>query len=199
MIKVSLIKQGGVLTPATQADQEQLGKYRNGEVVNGKLTGKSLRSYKFHKLYFGGLLSLAMDYWQPRGGILTKEERDFAKGVVSFVESQGFDSEAVKGILRAYMEKVIAERQSRIETQHKSIEGLHHYIKIEAGYYDAVMTPDGIIKEAKSISFDSMTPEDFKEFYKRAFNVAWNMILSKSFKDKEEANNAISQLLSMSN
>ncbi len=197
MIKASLIRQGEGLFPATVADKEQIDKYRQGEVINGKLTGKSSRSYKFHKLYFGGLLRLAQDYWQPRGGILTKDEKDFAKGVVDYVELKGFDSEPVKRLLRAYMEKVIAERQGEIETQHKSIEGLHHYIKIEAGYYDAIMTPDGVIREAKSISFDSMTAEEFKEFYKRAFNVVWNIILVKSFRSKEDVETAIEALINM--
>lgn len=197
MIKASLIKQGGGLFPVTEADKEQIDKYKQGEIVNGRFTGKSSRSYQFHKLYFGGLLRLALDYWQPRGGILTKDEKDFAKGLISYVESKGYDSEAVKLLLRAYMEKVIAERQCEIETQHKSIEGLHHYVKIEAGYYDAIITPEGVIREAKSISFDSMTHEDFKEFYKRAFNVVWSMVLVKSFRNEQEAHNAISELLAM--
>nr|WP_244896450.1 DUF1367 family protein [Snodgrassella alvi] len=70
---------------------------------------------------------------------------------------------------------------------------------MEAGYFNICVTPAGVVKEPKSISFASMDQDEFNAFYKACFNVCWNMILCNRFSSKDEAQQAIDQLLSLGN
>jgi len=44
------------------------------------------------------------------------------------------------------------------------------YITIKAGYYNAYQTPKGLYYDAKSISFASMTQEEFEDVYSRVLD-----------------------------
>jgi len=44
------------------------------------------------------------------------------------------------------------------------------YATMKAGFYETYKTPKGIMIEAKSIAFDKMTEEEFKEVYNRVFD-----------------------------
>ena len=74
-------------------------------------------------------------------------------------------------------------------------EALHEWIKIEAGHFEYAMTPNGVTKKALSINFNAMDQDQFNDFYKAAFNVCWRFILSRTFEDERQADNAISQIL----
>jgi len=66
--------------------------------------------------------------------------------------------------------------------------------KVEAGYFDYVMTPNGVTKKPRSINFNAMDQDDF---YKAAFNVCWRLILSRVFEDEQQLENTINQLLAI--
>lgn len=73
MIELCLVKcPDGAFRPATEHDLELSGSLKNGKGYTVKITQKSNRSYQHHKLFFGGLLALAFDYWQPTGGMVGK-------------------------------------------------------------------------------------------------------------------------------
>ena len=50
-------------------------------------------------------------------------------------------------------------------------------------------------REAKSISFANMKEAEFFQVYKAVFNVLWNTILFKKFRNYQEADNVAMQLL----
>lgn len=186
-----------VLYPATHYDLELLNNYKAGDPVKAKLKKQSPRSLQHHKLYFGGLLELAMQYWNPQGGMISACEKQTLKGLVDYVERHDYDSSAVKELCRSFLMNLKAERAESIQAPHRDKQGLHDWVKEEAGYYDWVKTPEGLVKRVHSISFDSMSQEDFNLFYKRAFAVIWNFLLSRSFKNEQEAHNIINQLSGM--
>ena len=98
--------------------------------------------------------------------------------------------------MRQYMADLITVRQSAIPDVGRAgrAEEMHEYVKREVGYYDLIQTPDGLIKKTRSISFDKMSHEQFFVYYKKAFNVIWNLCLCKVFKDRDEAQAAIDRL-----
>jgi hypothetical protein len=57
------------------------------------------------------------------------------------------------------------------------------------------MTPGGLKKKALSINFNAMDQYEFNDFYKAAFSVCWQFILSRTFESEGQADNAINQLL----
>ena len=66
-IEVTLVKgQDGALRPASAADQEHMGKFKTGQAVRVSVTQIKSRSLQHHRLYWGGLIELAMDYWSLR-------------------------------------------------------------------------------------------------------------------------------------
>lgn len=194
--KLVVRKEGQYLVPVTSADAEELATFANGRICNATLTTKKDRSYKMHKMYWK-LIELALEYWNPEGGLLSKQEKDFATGVVEFIESQGHDAESVKTIMRLYMQDLIDLRKQQIMPTYKDSEMLHKWIKEQVGLYDMIQTPDGLRKEVQSISFDSMSHERWMKYYKQAFNVVWNLVLSTVFKDQDECQAAIDKLSSM--
>ena len=74
-----------------------------------------------------------------------------------------------------------------------SLEAFRKELTIQAGYYDVYETPWGVRKEAKSISFASMSQEEFNAFYQNCFQVAWNMMLAAVFDSEESAQQAAVQ------
>ena len=86
MIELCLVKcPDGAFRPATEHDLELAGSLKNGKGYTVKITQKSDRSYQHHKLFFGGLLALAYDYWQPTGGMVGKSERDTVRWIVRHI------------------------------------------------------------------------------------------------------------------
>ena len=185
----------GTLAAATAADAEILRGLKAGRAYRVKVTQLSGRSYRHHKLFFGGLLPLAYEYWQPTGGLVTQGERAmvqrFAQRLEAMHESGGlfleFAETFVLGVARKRGEKVGAVLQS--------MEAFRKWLTIEAGYFDVYETPSGIRKEAKSISFAQMNQEEFDAFYRACFDVAWNMMLSAKFENQEAALRAAEEMM----
>lgn len=189
--------QTGALRPATDHDQQLFAKVKTGQSVRVTLTKVSKRSLQHHKLYWGGLIALCMDYWVPSGGLITEAEKKTLKLFVRFLERKGESTGAFIELAKQFLAEQIDIRSEKIKIPEKSYNALHTWIKIEAGYYEFVLTPTGIIKRPKSINFNSMGKEDFEDYYKEAFNVVWRYILSRKFVDEKAAQNAIDQLTSI--
>ncbi len=198
MIELTLIKtQDGSFRPATAMDVELAGAYKLGQPIKVRAVKRKARSLAHLKLYFGGLLELAMDYWEPTGGLISASETHTLKQFCSWLDAKGGDSGALRRAGRAFLGELRQSRGLRIETPHKSKEALHDWIKIEAGYCDLVVTPAGVKKVAQSINFDVMDQDQFNAFYKAAFSVVWRFVLSRKFNNEAEAQAAVDQLVSM--
>ena len=187
-ITASIVKTtDGTFIPATAYDSELLAELKVGKPYKVEVKQMSNRSYQHHKLFFGGLLPLAYQYWQPTGGLMTDGEKklveSFAKRLESMHDSGGLFIEFAGEFLQIVAQK----RGEKIGAVLQSMEAFRKWLIIEAGYFDVFETPTGIRKEAKSISFASMEQEEFNAFYKTCFEVAWNMMLSRSFANEEAA------------
>lgn len=189
-----LVKTEHGLVPMYDHDREKFNALKIGQAYRMDLKQMKPRSVQHHRLYWGGLIKLAMDYWQPKGGLICKQEKVTLYNVIKFYESQGLDSKPLRELFNAYLSDEVSKRSREIEAIHKDEGELHEWIKQEAGYFSWYDTPTGLVKKTKSINFNAMGQDEFNVFYKRAFNVVWNMILSKTFNSEQEAHNAINQL-----
>lgn len=190
-------RMDGSFLPATEEDQEQSKKWKVGKAVKFKATQQSDRSLQHHRLYFGGLLKLAMDYWQPEGGLMAPSELATLDKFTTFLGGYGGDEVALNNARNAFIEQLTQSRALKIQAPEKSIEALHEWVKVEAGYYELEQTPKGIRKVAKSINFNALSQEQFTDYYKAAFSVCWRFILSRTFTKESEADNAINHLIHM--
>ena len=67
-VNVAVVKTpAGTLAPATAYDAELLRDYAAGRQLKVEIKQMGNRSYQHHKLFFGGLLPLAYEYWVPSG------------------------------------------------------------------------------------------------------------------------------------
>ena len=195
-IELMLVKgQDGALRPASAADQDHMGKFKTGKAVRVSVTQIKSRSLQHHRLYWGGLIELAMDYWEPTGGLVSSSETSTLKRFADWLDKQGGNSGAVRRACSAFLDELRHSRGLRIDAPHKSREALHEWIKIEAGYYRLEETPGGVRRVPLSINFNAMSQDEFGVFYKAAFSVVWRFILSRAFEDDNQAQNAIDQLL----
>ena len=187
------------LRPVTAIDADSLNQYKVGQAVKIQITKQKNRSLPHHRLFFGGLLPFAFDYWQPAGGVISPKERDvviwIAKRLDKFAGNKGVIVTAAEEALNLLAKK----RAEKLPVIDKDIDSFRRWLTIEAGYFNICVTPAGVVKEPKSISFASMDQDQFNAFYKACFNVCWNMILCNRFSSKDEAQQAIDQLLSLGN
>ncbi len=198
-VEVTLVKgQDGSLRPASAADQEHMGKFKTGQAVRVTVVQIKARSLQHHRLYWGGLIELTMDYWEPTGGLVSASETGTLKRFADWLDRKGGNSGAVRRACGAFLDELRHSRGQRIEAPHKSREALHEWLKVEAGYFDYVLTPNGVTKKARSINFNSMDQDEFADFYRAAFNVCWRLALSRTFESESQAQNAVDQLLAMS-
>ena len=197
-VTASIVKTTeGTFIPATAYDAELLGGLKAGKPYKVEVKQMSDRSYRHHKLFFGGLLPLAYHYWTPTGGMVTQGERlmveRFAQRLEALHESGGLFLEFAE----EFVQTVAQKRGEKIGAVLQSMEAFRKWLTMEAGYFDVYETPTGIRKEAKSISFASMGQEDFNAFYKNCFQVAWNMMLAGKFENEEDAQAAALQMMEM--
>ena len=185
----------GTLAPATGYDAEQLRSLPAGKAFAVRMTQKNPRSYQHHKLFFGGLLPLAYQYWQPTGGLVTVGEKamvtTFAKRLEAMHNSGGLFLEFAE----EFVLSVAAKRGEKVGAVLQSLEAFRKWLTMEAGYFDVYETPAGIRKEPASISFASMGQEEFNAFYKNCFQVAWNMLLNSKFENQEQAMQAAQEMM----
>lgn len=196
--EITLVRcQDGSLRPATAHDQDQLAKWHIGQAVRVDATQVKPRSLQHHKLYWGGLIELAMDYWEPTGGMVSASELSTLKRFSDWLDRQSTNSGAVRRACRAFVKDLRHRRAQHVEAPEKSKQALHEWIKSEAGYYDLVQTPSGVRRQVRSINFNAMNQDDFADFYRAAFSVVWRFILSRTFASEAEAESAINQLIAM--
>lgn len=197
MIEAAVIRTpAGTLAAATAADAEILRGLKAGRAYRVKVTQLSGRSYRHHKLFFGGLLPLAYEYWQPTGGLVGKAERETVQWVVRNMARQTGANEAVlQEAAEQFLQTLARLRAEKYGAGLQSMEAFRKWLTVEAGYFDVYETPAGIRKEAKSISFAQMDQEAFNGFYRACFQVAWNMMLSGKFDSEEAALRAAEEMM----
>ena len=195
-IEVTLVKgQDGALRPASDADQDHMGKFKTGQAVRVSVTQIKSRSLQHHKLFFGGLITLAMDYYEPPGGLVTSAERQTLANFASWLDIQGGNTGAIRRAQGEFMADLEHRRALKMEAPEKSVEAFLEWLKLETGHYDLISTPRGVVKRTRSINFNSLDEDGFRDFYRRCFSVIWRFVLYRAFPDEHEAQNAIDQLL----
>lgn len=187
----------GALRTPTEHDTDEAKKLKIGTAYRLTAVTQSARSLRHHRLYWAGLIGLAMTYWQPSGGLITNAERKTLANFAAWLDKKGGNSGAVVRASEAFMYELEQSRAQRFEATTKDDNDLHEWIKREAGYVDRIDTPSGPIFKTRSINFNAMSQEEFNEFYKKAFSVVWRFILSRPFETEEEAQRAIDQLIAM--
>ncbi|ELV2795791.1 DUF1367 family protein [Enterobacter ludwigii] len=180
------------LTTATPEASDFLQRIKIGVWLNCDV--KQARNYLFHKRFFA-LLNLGFEYWTPTGGAITPAEKEYLNGYVRYLISMAGNDD-----LLLETEKVYNETHGQWRTKEaaitKSFEAFRKWAVVEAGFFDTFILPDNTIRrEAKSISFSNMTEAEFFQVYKAVFNVLWNTILFKKFRNYQEADNVAMQLL----
>nr|DAK42168.1 MAG TPA: Protein of unknown function (DUF1367) [Caudoviricetes sp.] len=197
-IEAAVVKTpAGTLAAATAADAEILRGLKAGRAYRVKVTQMSSRSYQHHKLFFGGLLPLAYEYWQPTGGLVTDGEQKLISGFARRLEAMHSSGGLFLEFADEFVLAVAKKRGEKVGAVLQSMEAFRKWLTVEAGYYNVYETPAGIRKEAKSISFAQMGQEEFNNFYRACFQVAWNMMLSSKFDSEEAALRAAEEMMEM--
>lgn len=199
MIEAKIIRRAdGLFQAATAYDAEILGSLKMGQGYNVKITQGSNRSLQHHRLFFGGLLPLAFQYWRPTGGMVGKTERDTVLWVVKFMcQTARIDPKIMLQHAQIALDELAYQRAAKYETTAKSMKTFRKWLTCEAGYFDVVETPTETRKQARSIAFHQMSQEEFNAFYKNCFDVVWNMFLKQHFESEEQAQMAAQELLEL--
>ncbi|TEU23840.1 DUF1367 family protein [Alkanindiges illinoisensis] len=201
-VDMMMVCNGRALVPATEHDYAIMRQtYRIGQVIKTETKRQADRSLQHHRLYFGGLIGLVKDYWEPQTGLVHPAEVRTAASFCHYLQSKGIalSPEQSQALQQDYLQRLTQKRAAKlINPMPASTAEIHRWIKIECGYYDVVRLPDGTIeKKAKSISFAKMTQAEFNEFYRAAFGVCWRFVLSRHFECEADAENAINRMLDM--
>ena len=197
-VTASIVKTTeGTFIPATAYDSELLAELKAGKPYKVEVKQMSNRSYQHHKLFFGGLLPLAYQYWTPTGGLITDGEKKLVESFAKRLEAMHASGGLFIEFAGEFVQIVAKKRGEKIGAVLQSMEAFRKWLTIEAGYFDVYETPAGIRKEAKSISFANMEQEEFNVFYKNCFQVAWNMMLAGKFENEEDAQAAALQMMEM--
>ncbi|HAT2173035.1 TPA: DUF1367 family protein [Citrobacter freundii] len=196
MAQLQLIKQSsGILIPATPETSDLLqSKIKLGAVLVAEF--RQVRNPAFHRRFFA-LLNLGFEYWEPTGGAISSNERKLVTGYAKFLASFGGSEAALLDAAEQYLEQVANRRITNGISLCKSFDAYRAWVIVESGHYDAIQLPDGTLrKHPRSIAFANMDEAEFQQLYKAALDVLWRWVLSRSFKDQREAENAASQLMS---
>lgn len=191
MADLSLIRTANGLVPATEADREQVQKWKAGQVVHGKFS--KMRNARFHGKFFA-MLDLAYEYWEPKGGLIPRQEMRGIKGLAKYFEDLNGRPGQLQAAVQAYIDKLEADRAERFPSVDKSREAFREWVTVEAGHFHLVQTPEGIRKEAKSISWANMDDTAFEPLYRDVFAACWRLVLSAHFENEVAAMNAAEQM-----
>ncbi|SFI69914.1 Protein of unknown function [Pseudomonas guineae] len=190
MAELALIRTAHGLVPATEADREQVQKLKAGQTVHGKFT--RMRNAKFHGKFFS-MLDLAYDYWEPKGGLIPRQELRGIQGLAKYFEDLNQRPGQLQVAVGEYLKKLETDRAERFPAVDKSREAFREWVTIEAGHYNLVQTPEGIRREAKSISWAAMDDTAFEPLYRDVFNACWRLVLSAHFETETDAMAAAEQ------
>ena len=192
-----LVKVNNGFAYATDADREAASSWSVGKGVKVTAVQQSPRSLQFHRRYWAGLIALTFEYWEPDYGMTTEAERILITKFCKVLDENGGGGEVAKWGDQ-FLSSLSQHRAQSIQVPNKTKEALHDWIKDKAGYYDVLITPTGPKRKLKSINFNAMSEEQFRDYYRDAFNACWRYVLAKPFEDEVKAHNAVSQLLSVS-
>ena len=195
MAQLQLIKHSSnILIPATPETSDFLqSKCKLGAVLVADF--KQVRNPAFHRRFFA-LLNLGFEYWEPTGGAISSNERRLVTGYARYLALFGGSETALLDAAEQYLERIADKRTGSISAC-KSFDAYRAWVTIESGHYDAIQLPDGTLrKHPRSIAFANMDESEFQQLYKAALDVLWRWILSRSFRDQREAENAAAQLMS---
>lgn len=187
MAELALIRTTHGLVPATEADREQVQKLKMGQTLHGKFT--KMRNARFHGKFFA-MLDLAYDYWEPKGGLIPRQELRGVQGLAKYFEDLNQRPGQLQAAVGEYLKKLEADRADRFPAVDKSREAFREWVTIEAGHYNLAQTPEGIRREAKSISWAAMDDTAFEPLYRDVFNACWRLVLSSHFDTEADAMSA---------
>lgn len=191
MAELALIRTAQGLVPATEADRETIQCWKAGQVIHGKFT--KMRNARFHGKFFA-MLDLAWEYWEPVGGLIPRQEMRGIRGLAKFFEAQNGRPGQLSNAVDAYIAGLEQTRAERFPSVDKSREAFREWVTIEAGHFHLVRTPDGVRKEAKSISWANMDDTQFEPLYRDVFNACWRLVLSAHFDSEGAALAAADQI-----
>jgi hypothetical protein len=191
MADLALIRTANGLVPATEADRELVQKWKAGQVVHGKFA--RMRNAKFHGKFFA-MLDLAYEYWEPKGGLVPRQEMRGIRGLAKYFEDLNGKPGQLQSAVQAYIDQLETDRAERFPAVDKSREAFREWVTVEAGHFHLVQTPEGIRKEAKSISWAAMDDTAFEPLYRDVFNACWRLVLSAHFETEADAISAADQL-----
>jgi len=188
-LELQLIKHyTGILIPATPETSDILqSKIKLGDVLVAEF--KRVRNPAFLRRFFA-LLNLGFEYWEPTGGAISSNERKLINGYAKFLATYAGNESALIDAAEQYLEQVANRRVINGISLCKSFDAYRSWVIVEAGHFDAIQLPDGTLrKHPRSISFANMDELEFQQLYKAALDVLWRWILSRSFRNRDEAEN----------
>lgn len=194
--ELQLIKHHtGILIPATPETSEILqSKIKLGDILVAEF--KRVRNPAFHRRFFA-LLNLGFEYWEPTGGAISSNERKLVTEYAKFLASCGGDEHSLLNSAEYFLEQIASRRVTNGISMCKSFDAYRAWVTVEAGHYDAIRLPDDTLrKHPRSISFSNMDEIEFQHLYTAALDVLWRWILSKTFQNPAQAENAAAQLMS---
>lgn len=177
--------------PATEADREVVQKLKAGQTIHGKFA--RMRNARFHGKFFA-MLDLAYEYWEPKGGLVPRQEMRGIRGLAKYFEDLNGKPGQLQNAVQAYINQLETDRAERFPAVDKSREAFREWVTVEAGHFHLVQTPEGIRKEAKSISWAAMDDTAFKPLYRDVFNACWRLVLSAHFETEADAMAAADQM-----
>ena len=192
MAELSFLKAQSGLIPLTDKDKDIYDKWKLGSVISGEF--KKTRNERFHRKFFA-LLNLTFDYWEQKGGFLSKAEREISTAIFKTLDEHNGRNGFFIKFGREFLKEEIERRASQVETIHKSFDVFRKWAISEAGFTETYITPTGVKTEAKSIKFSKMDDLEFSELYKSVFSVCWRFVLRSSFSSELEAEQAADKLL----
>lgn len=191
-----LIKVNNGFAYATDADREAASSWKLGKAMKVSAVQQSQRSLGFHQRYWAGLISLTFECWEPDSGMTTQAERMLITQFCKQLDNHGGNG-LISELGQQFLATLSQNRAQKIQAPNKTKQGLHDWVKDQAGHYYIEITPTGPKRKLRSINFNAMSEEQFRAYYKSAFNVCWRYVLSKPFPDETAAHDAVSQLLSV--
>lgn len=191
MADLALVRTANGMVGATDADREVISKIKYGATVHGDF--KKMRNSRFHGKFFA-LLALAFDYWEPKGGLIPRQEMRGILGLAKYFEELNGKPGQLANAVQAYLDQLEEDRLQRFPIVDKSREAFREYITIEAGHFTLVQTPAGIEKRAKSIAWSKMDDLQFEALYKDVFATCWRQVLQAHFETEAEAMHAAEML-----
>lgn len=126
-----------------------------------------MRNAKFHGKFFS-MLDLAWEYWEPVGGLVPRQELRGIQGLAKYFEAQNGKPGQLSDTVAANIAGLETARAERFPAVDKSREAFREWVTIEAGHFHLVHTPEGVRKEAKSISWANMDDLAFEPLWAKS-------------------------------